>query len=81
MSKKETTKKQPRTIKVKTVLITSLVISLAVAIGTLGNWMRTQAYEAGYNTGYNKGVKVQSQTDRTVIERVKEIKALMQSLK
>ena len=68
---------KPRQIKLKTLIITLLVVATALAIGFAGNYLRDQAYQEGYNKGANSA----SEQDVIVIERIKEIKGLMAELK
>lgn len=77
MAKKEKTVKAPRTIKVKTLVIGLTVIILAVVSGLGVNYLRNQSYETGYKAGQVKA----SETDATVITRVREIKSLISELK
>ena len=77
MAKKEKTVKAPRTIKVKTLLIGIVVIILAALSGLGINYLRNQSYDAGYKAGQSSA----SETDATVVKRVREIKALISELK
>jgi len=77
MAKKEKTVKAPRTIKVKTLLIGIVVVILAALSGLGVNYLRNQSYDAGYKAGQSKA----SETDATVITRVREIKSLISELK
>ena len=77
MSKKEKQVKAPKVIKVKTLLIGIVVVILAALSGLGINYLRNQSYDAGYKAGQSKA----SETDATVVKRVREIKSLITELK